>query len=44
MDNQPDASALEPYADDLYHAVTRAIPGWISTQVAEIASMSIDET
>jgi hypothetical protein len=44
MDNQPDASALEPYADDLYQAVTRAIPGWISTQVAEIASMSIDET
>lgn len=44
MDNQPNASALEPYADDLYQAVTRAISGWISTQVAEIASMSIDET
>ena len=44
MENQPDASALEPYADDLYQAVTRAIPRWISTQVAEIASMSIDET
>ena len=44
MDNQPDASALEPYADDLYQAVARSIPRWISTQVAEIASMSIDET
>ena len=44
MDNQPDASALEPYAGDLYQAVSRSIPRWISTQVAEIASMSIDET
>ena len=44
MDNQPDASALEPYADDLYQAVTRAIPRWITTQVSEIASLSIDET
>jgi hypothetical protein len=44
MVNQPDASELEPYADDLYQAVARAIPRWISTQVAEIASLSIDET
>jgi len=44
MENQADASELEPYADDLYQAVTRAIPHWITTQVSEIASMSIDET
>ena len=44
MEKQPDASALEPYADDLYQAVTRAIPRWITTQVSEIASLSIDET
>ena len=44
MVNQPDASELEPYAGDLYQAVARAIPRWISTQVAEIASLSIDET
>ena len=44
MVNQPDASELEPYAGDLYQAVARAIPRWISTQIAEIASLSIDET
>ena len=44
MENQADVSELEPYADDLYQAVTRAIPHWITTQVSEIASMSIDET
>jgi hypothetical protein len=44
MVNQPEAVELEPYADDLFQAVTRAIPHWITTQVSEIASMSIDET
>ena len=44
MVNQPKALELEPYPDALYQAVTRAISQWISTQVAEIASMSIDET
>jgi hypothetical protein len=44
MVNQPEAHELEPYADDLYQAVTRAIPHWITKQVAEIASLSIDET
>jgi len=44
MVNQPEARDLEPYADDLYQAVTRAIPHWITKQVSEIASLSIDET
>jgi len=44
MVNQPDVRELEPYAHDLYLAVTRAIPRWITTQVTETASMSIDET
>ena len=44
MVNQPEARDLEPYADDLYQAVTRAIPYWITKQVSEIASLSIDET
>jgi hypothetical protein len=44
MVNQPEERELEPYADDLYQAVTRAIPHWITKQVAEIASLSIDET
>ena len=44
MVNQPEARDLEPYADDLYQAVTRAIPHWITRQVSEIASLSIDET
>jgi hypothetical protein len=44
MVNPPEALKLEPYADDLYQAVTRAIPHWITTQVSEIASLSIDET
>ena len=44
MEIQAATSELEPYADDLYQAVMRAIPHWITTQVSEIASMSIDET
>jgi len=44
MEIQAATSELEPYADDLYQAVLRAIPHWITTQVSEIASMSIDET
>jgi hypothetical protein len=44
MVNQPEACELEPYADDLYQAVISAVPHWITTQVSEIASLSIDET
>ncbi len=44
MVNQPEARELEPYADDLYQAVVRAVPHWITTQLGEIASLSIDET
>jgi hypothetical protein len=44
MVNQPEALELEPYPDDLYQAVIRAVPAWIVKQVAEIASLSIDET
>ncbi|MEI6198374.1 MAG: hypothetical protein WCP83_00345 [Actinomycetota bacterium] len=44
MVNQPEVLQLEPYARDLFLAVTRAVPQWISAQVTEIASMSIDET
>ena len=44
MVDQPDVLELEPYAQDLYLAVTRAIPHWITSRVQEIASMSIDET
>lgn len=44
MEFQAATSELEPYADDLYQAVMRAIPHWIISQVSEIASMSIDET
>jgi hypothetical protein len=44
MVNQPEERELEPYADDLYQAVTRAIPHWLTKQVSEIASLSIDET
>ena len=44
MVNQPEACELEPYADDLYQAVVRAVPHWITTQLSEIASLSIDET
>ncbi len=44
MENQAETRELEPYADDLYQAVTCAIPHWITTQVSEIASLSIDET
>ena len=44
MVNQPEALELEPYPDDLYQAVISALPGWITKQVAEIASLSINET
>jgi hypothetical protein len=44
MVNQPEALELEPYPDDLYQAVISAVPHWITTQVSEIASLSIDET
>ena len=44
MVNQPEALELEPYPDDLYQAVISAVPGWITKQVADIASLSIDET
>ena len=44
MVNQPEALELEPYPDDLYQAVISAFPGWIIKQVAEIASLSINET
>ena len=44
MVNQPEALELEPYPDDLYQAVIRAVPPWITKQVAEIASLSINET
>lgn len=44
MVNQPEALELEPYADDLYQAVISAVPHWITTQVSEIASLSINET
>jgi len=44
MVNQPEALELEPYPRDLYHAVISSVPGWITQQVSEIASLSIDET
>ena len=44
MVNQPEALELEPYPDDLYQAVISAVPAWITKQVSEIASLSIDET
>ncbi len=44
MVNQPEALELEPYPNDLYQAVISSVSGWITKQVAEIASMSIDET
>ena len=44
MENHANASALEPYPDDLYQAVISAVPAWITQQVSEIASLSINET
>jgi hypothetical protein len=44
MVNKPEALELEPYPADLYQAVIRAVPAWITKQVSEIASLSINET
>ena len=44
MENHANASALEPYPGDLYQAVISAVSAWITKQVSEIASLSINET